>query len=137
MIVICCVDDHMGLAFNHRRVSSDRVVTEDILNRVESATLWSDEYSAKLFTGNIPDNFAVDPDALEKAGVGEFVFTERKDPLQYKDRIEKMIVYFWSRNYPSDIKLSYNGPDWVRTGIAEFPGHSHEKITVEEWLPRG
>ena len=96
-----------------------------------------DEYSAKLFTGNIPDNFAVDPDALEKAGVGEFVFTERKDPLQYTDRIETMIVYFWNRNYPSDIKLSYNGPDWVRTGIAEFPGHSHEKITVEEWLPRG
>lgn len=135
MIVICCVDDRMGLAFNHRRVSSDRVVTEDILNRVEGATLWTDEYSAKLFTGNIPDNFAVDSDALEKAGVGEFVFTERKDPLQYKDRIEKMIVYFWNRNYPSDIKLSYNGPDWVRTVIAEFPGHSHEKISVEEWLP--
>lgn len=137
MIVICCVDDRMGMAFNHRRVSSDCVVTEDIVNRVGNTTLWADEYSAKLFTGNIPDNFAVDPDALEKAGAGEFVFAERKDPLQYKDRIEKMIVYFWNRNYPSDVKLSYNGPDWIRTVIAEFPGHSHEKITVEEWSPRG
>lgn len=136
MHVICCVDDRFGLAFNHRRVSSDCVVTEDILNRVDHSTLWTDEYSAKLFTGNSPANFVVDLDALEKAGPNEFVFTERKDPLQYKNRIEKITVYFWNRNYPSDVKLSYNESDWERKVIAEFPGHSHEKVTVEEWTPR-
>lgn len=136
MIVICCVDDRFGLAFNHRRISSDCVVTEDIINRVADAKLWVNEYSAKLFSGHNLNNLVIDTAPIEKAGTGDYVFIEQVDPIPNKDRIEKIIVYFWNRRYPSDVKLSYNESDWERKVISEFPGHSHKKVTVEEWTPR-
>ena len=131
MIPIVCVDDRFGMAFNHRRCSSDAAVTADILHRTAGARLWMDTYSAKLFAG--ADSVIADDRALEKAGAGEYVFCELIDPGKYKDRIEKALVYFWNRSYPSDTKLTLDHEQWTRTVIAEFGGHSHEKITVEEW----
>lgn len=34
-------------------------------------------------------------------GVQQTVFCERVDPRKYQDRIEKALVYFWNRKYPS------------------------------------
>lgn len=131
MIPIVCVDDRFGMAFNKRRCSSDSVVSADILNRTEGAKLWMDTYSAKLFVG--ADSVIADDDALVKAGAGECVFSECIDPAKYQDRIEKALVYFWNRKYPSDTKLTLDPEQWNRTVITEFAGHSHEKITLEEW----
>lgn len=131
MIPIVCVDDRFGMAFNKRRCSSDVAVPKDILGRTENAKLWTDSYSAKLFPPE--SEILVDNEALEKAGTGEYVFSERVDPGKYQERIEKALVYFWNRRYPSDTKLTLDPEQWNRTIITEFPGHSHEKITLEEW----
>ena len=131
MIPIVCIDDRFGMAFNKRRCSSDAVVSADIINRTEGATLWMDTYSAKLFVG--VDAVIVDDDALAKAGAGEYVFCERIDPAKYQGKIERAFVYFWNRRYPSDTKLTLDPEQWNRTIITEFTGHSHEKITLEEW----
>lgn len=131
MIPIVCVDDRFGMAFNKRRCSSDTVVSADILNRTDGARLWMDTYSAKLFGG--ANGVIVDDDALTKAGTGEYVFCERTDPAKYQDKIEKLLVYFWNRKYPSDTKMILDPEQWNRTIITEFAGHSHEKITLEEW----
>lgn len=131
MIPIVCVDDRFGMAFNHRRCSRDAAVTADILHRTAGAKIWIDTYSAKLFAGS--DGVIADDRALEKAGAGEYVFCELMDPGKYQERIEKVLVYFWNRSYPSDTKLTLDPGLWTRTVIAEFAGHSHEKITVEEW----
>lgn len=93
-----------------------------------------DSYSAKLFAG--ADGVIADDSALEKAGAGEYVFCERTDPGKYKDRIEKALVYFWNRSYPADTKLTLDKEHWTRTVMAEFVGHSHEKIAVEEWTKK-
>ncbi len=134
MIPIVCVDDRFGMAFNHRRCSSDATVTADILHRTAGAKLWTDSYSAELFA--CADSVIADDRGLEKAGAGEYVFCERTDPGKYKDRIEKVLVYFWNRSYPYDTKLTLDPGLWTRTVIAEFVGHSHEKITVEEWTKK-
>lgn len=85
MIPIVCVDDRFGMAFNKRRCSSDVTVLKDILGRTDNAKLWTDSYSAKLFSP-------------ESEILGEYVFCERVDPGKYQDRIEKILVYFWNRN---------------------------------------
>ena len=131
MIPIVCVDDRFGMAFNHRRCSRDAVVTADIRHRTAGAKLWADTYSDKLFAGS--GGVIADDKALEKAGAGEYVFCELMDPGKYQDRIEKVLVYFWNRSYPSDTKLTLDPECWTRTVIAEFTGYSHEKITLEEW----
>ena len=131
MIPIVCVDDCFGMAFNKRRCSSDAVVSADILNRAEGTKLWMDTYSAKLFEE--ANSVIVDDDAFAKAGAGDYVLSERVDPAKYQDRIEKILIYFWNRRYPSDTKLTLPSEQWNRTIIAEFAGHSHEKITLEEW----
>lgn len=84
MIPIVCVDDRFGMAFNKRRCSSD------------NAKLWTDSYSAKLFSPE--SEILVDDRTFEKAEAGEYVFCERVDPGKYQDRIEKVLVYFWNRN---------------------------------------
>ena len=131
VVPIVCVDDRFGMAFNKRRCSSDVAVLKDILGRTENARLWTDSYSAKLFSPE--SEILVDDRAFEKAEAGEYVFCERVDPGKYQDRIEKVLVYFWNRKYPSDTKLTLDPEQWNRTIITEFPGHSHEKITLEEW----
>lgn len=69
------------------------------LGRTENARLWTDSYSAKLFP--LESEILVDDRALEKAEAGEYVLCEQVDPGKYQDRIEKVLVYFWSRKYPS------------------------------------
>lgn len=87
------------MAFNKRQCSSDVAVLKDILGRTENARLWTDSYSAKLFP--LESEILVDDRALEKAEAGEYVLCEQVDPGKYQDRIEKVLVYFWSRKYPS------------------------------------
>ncbi len=69
------------------------------LGRTENAKLWADSYSAKLFP--LESEILVDDRAFEKAEAGEYVLCEQVDPGKYQDRIEKVLVYFWSRKYPS------------------------------------
>ena len=57
MTLIVCVDDNMGMLFNHRRQSKDVVVRERILKQAEGKHLWMNHYSAKQF----------DPEALINA----------------------------------------------------------------------
>lgn len=40
MILIACVDDRAGIAFNHRRQSSDSVVRDRILELTAGSRLW-------------------------------------------------------------------------------------------------
>ena len=50
MIIISCVDDDMGMMFNHRRQSQDRVLRERVLEATKGKKLWMNHYSAKQFS---------------------------------------------------------------------------------------
>ena len=49
MIVIVCVDQRNGLAFNGRRQSRDRMVAADILKESAGRRLWMTPSSLRLF----------------------------------------------------------------------------------------
>lgn len=133
MIVIACVDDNMGMMFNHRRQSQDRVLRERVLKAARGKKLWMNHYSAKQFSESAAPQILVEDNFLSAAGTGEYCFVEDCDVTPYIRRVEKLILYRWNRLYPSDqtflIDLSAGG--WKLVHTVEFAGSSHEKITEE------
>ena len=76
----------------------------------------------------------VDEEFLKKAGSGEYCFLENIPIPEDADKIESVLIYRWDRRYPSTAKFSRKllaGKELVETG--EFPGYSHEKITMERY----
>ena len=134
MTVFVCVDACGGVLFNNRRVSSDRVVVQDILQQCDSHTLRIRPYSAKLF----PESSAtlVDEDYLKAAQQDDFVFLEEVAEKALFSKAKRIIVYHWNRLYPSDVKFPM---DQLRTvgkleSSATFSGYSHDEITREVYV---
>lgn len=129
MIVIVCVDDNKGMMFNHRRQSQDRKLREHILNMVSSSMLWMNSYSKKQFLDD--RRVVVDEAFLEKATENEYCFIEDTDVAPYTDKVEKIILFKWNRNYPADTFFSMNLSGWTLVESEDFAGDSHNKITKE------
>ena len=131
MQVIVCVDDDMGMLFNHRRQSRDRVLIQRILEIAKGKRIFMNTYSAELFEGN--ENICIDDDFLKNAGDGDICCVENVALSGYIEKIDKIIVYKWNRRYPADfymdIPLIKNG--WQLVENYDFKGYSHEKITEE------
>ena len=130
MHIILCLDDRNGMFFNHRRLSSDRVVCQRIAENA-SGKLWMNSYSAKLFADY---EVCVDEEFLQKAAAGDTCFVESPDFAETAEDIQSITVYRWNRAYPADQKL----PDqiltqWQMTASVDFPGNSHEIITEEKY----
>ncbi len=49
----------------------------------------------------------------------------------YEDRIEKVILFKWNRNYPADTFFSLDLSGYTLEKTEDFAGNSHEKITKE------
>ena len=131
MQVIVCVDDDMGMLFNHRRQSRDRVLIQRILEIAKGKRIFMNTYSAELFEGN--ENICIDDDFLKNAGDGDICFVENVALSGYIEKIDKIIGYKGNRRYPADfymdIPLIKNG--WQLVENYDFKGYSHEKITEE------
>lgn len=134
MTVITMTDDRGGMLFNGRRLSQDQAVIQKTLELTGRAALWTDGFSKGLFAP-APENLKIDRNFLEKAGEKDVCFDEDRPLLPQKDRIGTLIVFHWNRRYPSDQKLDLNPADaGMRLAKKEeFPGKSHEKITMEVW----
>ena len=136
MILIVCLDNQNGIAFNHRRQSSDRAVTEDIAKTAAESgqKLYIFPYSQSLFAKeeNNASELLVCENPLAAAREGDCVFLEQNAADLSEPVVEALIVYRWNRDYPSDIKLTI-GEEWELVESADFPGHSHEKITKEQY----
>lgn len=131
MILIACVDDNFGMAFNRRRQSKDRIVTEKILEISKGNHLWIAPYSASLFED--ADNLQIDHDFLEKAGEDDYCLVEYIDVSPYMERAGKVILFYWNRKYPSDVQFPHHllTEKWTLTEWKTFSGFSHETITME------
>ena len=89
-------------------------------------------YSRKLFQ-EMETGICEAEDFLERAESGEFCFVENTEISGAAEKIEEFVVFRWNRKYPGDA-----GPDMLPwesgffcAGCEEFPGNSHEKITME------
>ena len=132
MKIIVCLDDHNGMAFNHRRQSRDRMVISDILSMVGESPIYMSEYSAVLFADSGADCLA-SADFLERVEDGEWCFIEISDASSVLDRMEALVVYRWNRHYPSDLIWNLNEKAFGLRLVerSEFAGYSHETITKE------
>lgn len=131
MILVVCVDDRGGMAFNRRRQSMDRLLRADLLSSAGEAPLWVSPYTAGQFDPP-PANLRPAEDFLDRAGAGEWCFAEFPPLAPALDRAEGLVVYRWNRTYPADRYLDFAPADRFRPVSAlEFPGSSHEKITKE------
>ena len=131
MIVIVCVDDNMGMMFNHRRQSQDRVLRERILQKTKDIKLWMNHYSAKQFGDNAQVN--IDDSFLSKAAPTDACFVEDQSTAPYEQWIDKIVLYKWNRTYPADMHfdIPLSSKSWNLISTEDFVGSSHEKITEE------
>ena len=131
MTVIFCLDENKGMLFNNRRLSRDAMVFEDIKTYL-SGTLKINSFSEKLVAASgvnyeIFNNFVTNPDSES------FYYIENISVKENLDKINRIIVYWWNRKYPSDTKLDFDPLEcgYKSTSVYEFVGKSHEKITRE------
>lgn len=133
LILIAFVDEKGGMMFNHRRQSRDRTALQKILEMTADSQLWMNEYSASLFADFAAPQIKVDERFMDEARSGEFCLVENADISPYLPFIEKIVLFNWNRNYPSDVKfpIKLDSGKWVLQTREDFPGSSHEKITME------
>lgn len=131
MNIIICVDDNMGMMFNHRRQSQDRVLRDRILEITKGKKLYMNNYSKSQFADS--NSIIADEDFLDKAMAGDYCFVESIDTENYISKIEKLIIYKWNRVYPSDFKFKQSLDNFSLESVFEFKGYSHDMITEEIW----
>ena len=119
--------------FNHRRQSQDRVLRERMLERVGGAPLWMRPYSARQF-GPLPPNVRPAEDFLERAGAGEYAFTELDAPGRWGRKIEGILLYRWGRSYPADLTFDLSLEGFALQSSLDFAGSSHPEITEEIYI---
>ena len=125
MILAVCADDRLGMSFGGRRQSKDSAVRQKLLE-ISCGSLRMSDYSARQFEAAVYHG----PDYLSGAGEKEWCFAENTDYEKFSDKIEKIILFRWNRHYPSDMQFQFPGK-WVLIRTEDFPGFSHEKITME------
>lgn len=135
MILIVTIDDNNGMLFNKRRQSQDMALRKRILSMSAGSRLWVNSFTEKQFgrDGNEAGHLIVDDCFMDKAAPGEYCFVENISAAPYEDKAEKIILFKWNRKYPGDfyfdIDLAAGG--WKLSFTEDFPGSSHEKITME------
>ncbi len=132
MTLILCLDDHLGMMFNHRRQSRDRVLIAELLAHVGNGRLFVSPYSAPLFPENAR-SITVTDTPCTAAREGDFAFVEDTDPIACWDRVSEIIIYRWNRLYPSDKKFCGDMTGFHLTETSAFVGSSHDQITKEVW----
>lgn len=131
MKLIFCTDDRNGLAFNKRRQSRDRIVIDDILKETEGKNLGISTYSEPLFEGKDVKTVS---DFNEALSVCDAYFAERKVTYDMLQEADSLAIYFWNRTYPGDSFVCIDEGIWKPVSERDFPGSSHEKITVREYV---
>ena len=93
MIIIACVDDKLGMAFNHRRQSMDDTLRKKILEYCGGHKLWMRSYTANQFEQyENATNIIVDEDYLNKAAAEDYAMVETDDILPFASDIQGLVM---------------------------------------------
>ena len=75
------------------------------------------------------DSFLVD------AGADDYCFVENASVAEFKEKIAKLVIYKWNRDYPADFYFDIDyANDYKLETTLDFIGTSHEKITKEVYV---
>ena len=134
MTVIVCLDNANGMMFNHRRQSRDANVIRDIWETINGASLLVAPYSEPLFS-QAEYSVSVSDSFLADAGAGDYCFVENTSVAEFKEKISKLVIYKWNRDYPADFYFDIDyANDYKLETTLDFVGTSHEKITKEVYV---
>ena len=125
MILAVCVDNRMGLSFMGKRLSKDRLLRDKLLE-LSGGKLRMSAYSGKQFEPGV----YMASDYLSGAAECDWVFAENTEYLEFAEQIKQIVLFKWNRDYPADVYFSFPG-DWDLVSSEDFPGNSHETITME------
>lgn len=128
MILAVCVGDRLGLRFGGRRQSKDYAVRRRLLE-LSGGQLRMSEYSARQFEESVYSG----ADYLSGAKPGDWCFAEDREYLDHAGSIERIVLMRWNRHYPADEYFEFPGK-WALVRSEDFPGSSHEKITMEVYV---
>ena len=132
VIPIVCIANNNGMLFNMRRCSRDSVLIEKLLEMIGGEEIMIAPYSKELFG---EEKVVEDSDFLIHAGKGDYCFVENVSLKDFAEKIEKVIICRWNRDYPADFFFDLDMADFHLKGtMMEFQGSSHERITIEEWV---
>ena len=131
MVLIFTLDDDNGTQLAGKRQSRDRVVGDKII-ALAGESLHILHSSTSFFKNNDMTNVSCticsDMWSIPKDAV---FFVEEVVPTEIMEAAEKIYVFRWNRRYPSMVKDRVNLDGYTKSIIEEFPGYSHEKITLE------
>lgn len=131
MVLVFTLDDDNGTRLANRRQSSDRVVGEKIA-AMAGEHLHMMQSSISFFKNNdmtgVPYTICSDIWNLPHNAV---FFAEEVLPCEIMNAAEKIYVFRWNRRYPSLVQDRINLNGYTKTILEEFPGHSHQNITLE------
>lgn len=134
MTVIVCLDNANGMMFNHRRQSRDANVVNDILKTIKGTSLLIAPYSEPLFS-QAECSVSVSDSFLVYAGAEDYCFVENTSVAEFKEKISKLVIYKWNRDYPADFYFDIDyANDYKLETTLDFVGTSHEKITKEVYV---
>lgn len=133
MTIIVCLDNNDGMMFNHRRQSKDKNVISDILKTITKPPLFINTFSQPLFK-EAEDKIYVSNAFLYEAKEDDFCFIENTPTVNFKDKISKIIVYKWNRDYPADLFFDIEYKKYTLSSTIDFAGTSHSKITKEVYI---
>ena len=105
MNIIVCLEDKNGMMFNKRRLSQDVAIREDIYKNMDGKSLIMNDYSYKMFSKDEPKIDIIVREDLPVCDKENLQFIEDKQLGNFESEIDKMIVYYWNRRYPSDLKF--------------------------------
>ena len=133
MLVAWCVDNNNGLMFNNRRISRDKSVYDDFVSTAYNK-IYAQKYSKGILGSYESVIFADNP--FDVAGTNDSVFIESLSIKPYISEIDKIYVYRWNRDYPSDLKIDIDplSLGFRLAEVVEFPGNSHDKISKEIYV---
>lgn len=131
---VICVDDKMGMMFNHRRQSQDSALREWLVKYLDGRKMFMDTYTYGQFADAPPESVksAQDDDYLPLMSDGDVCFTEKNYAALPAEC--DYILCRWNRRYPSDEKFTADPADYTIEQIVEIQGSSHDKITIEHWI---
>jgi len=125
MVLIVCVDEKMGMLFNHRRQSSDRNLIKYLSDRFKKITVC--EYSAGLFSEFL-DCIQINNNPRQSDC---FFLEDNRTVFFHSDTI---VLCRWNRIYPADIYCSADFSEYNLVSSEKIIGSCHEEIIIDTFL---
>ena len=125
MILAACTDDRFGMSFGGRRQSKDAAVRRRLWE-LSGGNLRMSEYSSRQFDKPVYSG----ADYLSGAREVDWCFAEDLAFEAFAGSIGQIVLFRWNRHYPTDVQFRFPGK-WALVRTEDFPGSSHETITME------